>query len=188
MSLATTPVDRASWHVKDMAILAELRELMSLTGAEVALLGELHEAACAITAQLASAFYDRLMRHTNTAAYLANTSLDQRHETIGQWFAEIFGGVYDDAYIAKRLTIGRVHVRIGLPVRYPLAMLDVVMQYGEQVARQSDRPEQALQAFHKVLALDVAIFNQAYEDNQIAHLAELVGGERLARLLLTGMA
>ena len=43
-------------------------------------------------------------------------------------------------------------------------------------------------AFRKVLALDVAVFNQAYEDNQIEHLAELVGGKRLARLLLTGGA
>lgn len=36
-----------------------------------------------------------------------------------------------------------------------------------------------------MLALDVAIFNQAYEDYQLRHLAELVGGERLARRLLT---
>lgn len=41
-------------------------------------------------------------------------------------------------------------------------------------------------AFRKVLALDVAVFNQAYEDNQLQHLSELVGGERLARLLLSG--
>jgi hypothetical protein len=60
------------------------------------------------------------------------------------------------------------------------------MPFGEQVARQSNQPEAALTAFHKVLALDVAIFNQAYEDNQLRHLAELVGGERLARRLLTG--
>jgi len=81
---------------------------------------------------------------------------------------------------------GRVHVRIGLPVRYPLAMLDVVMKFGEQVARQSTHPEAAVAAFRKVLALDIGIFNQAYENNQLLHLAEMVGGERLARRLLTG--
>jgi hypothetical protein len=189
MTLATiAPTGRASWQIKDTAVLAELRQLMDVTDAEAALLGTLQDAARAITPQLATAFYDRLMRHANTADYLANTSLNQRHQTIGQWFAGIFGGSYGDEYVAKRLVIGQVHVRIGLPVRYPLAMIDVVMEYGEQVTRQSTQPEQALAAFRKLLALDVAIFNQAYEDNQIAHIAELVGGERLARLLLTGAA
>jgi len=189
MSFATiAPIDRASWKIKDAAVLSELRELMALTSAEGALLGQLREVALAVTPQLATAFYDRLMRHANTADYLASTSLDQRHQTIGQWFVEIFGGDYDSEYVAKRLLIGQVHVRIGLPVRYPLAMLDVVMQYGELVARQSPQPDAAVAAFRKLLALDVAIFNQAYEDNQITHIADLVGGERLARLLLTGAA
>jgi hypothetical protein len=35
------------------------------------------------------------------------------------------------------------------------------------------------------LALDIAVFNQAYEDTQLKHLAEMVGNERLARRLLT---
>jgi hypothetical protein len=65
-------------------------------------------------------------------------------------------------------------------------MLDVVMPFGEQVARTSPEPERATAAFRKVLALDVAIFNQAYEHEQLKHLADLVGGERLARRLLTG--
>ena len=71
-------------------------------------------------------------------------------------------------------------------MRYPLAMLDVVMPFGELIARTSPSPDAAVSAFRKVLALDVAIFNQSYEDNQLKHLAELVGGERLARRLLTG--
>ena len=48
------------------------------------------------------------------------------------------------------------------------------------------RPDAAVAAFRKALARDIAIFNQAYENNQLQHLAEMVGGERLARRLLTG--
>lgn len=178
----------SAWQLTDTAVLAELRELMGLTEAEVALLASMHDAARAVVPQLAEAFYVRLMRHQLTADYLANTSLDARHRTISQWFLDLFSGSYDDQYVAKRITIGKVHVRIGLPVRYPLAMLDVVMEYGDQVAERSAQPALARAAFRKVLALDVAVFNQAYEDNQIEHLAELVGGKRLARLLLTGGA
>ena len=65
-------------------------------------------------------------------------------------------------------------------------MLDVIMPYGEQTAAKSPQPEVAIRAFRKVLALDVALFNQAYENNQLHHLSDLVGGERLALLLLTG--
>ena len=84
---------------------------------------------------------------------------------------------------SKRLAIGEIHVRIGLPVRYPLAMIDVITAYGDRVASEAANPEVTTAAFRKVLALDVAVFNQAYEDNQLQHLSELVGGERLARLL-----
>jgi hypothetical protein len=99
----------------------------------------------------------------------------------------MFTGPYDSSYAQKRMKIGKIHVKIGLPVRYPLAMLDVIMSFGEQVTQQSAQPEAALVAFRKVFALDVAVFNQAYETSQLEHLADLVGGERLARLLLTGV-
>jgi hypothetical protein len=176
----------ASWSVKDTDILHELGEMLGLTLEEQALLGALHSAAQESAPALLDAFYGRLLNHRNTAEYLERASMERLHSAVSDWFADIFSGKYDEAYTQKRLKIGQVHVRIGLPVRYPLAMLDVIMPFGEQVAKTSSQPAKALAAFRKVLALDIAIFNQAYEDNQLKHLSELVGGERLARLLLTG--
>jgi len=178
--------DRASWLVKDTAILSELITLVGLSADEAALLGGLQSQALAAAPALLDAFYGRLFRHQNTAEYLEGVSMERLHAMVSEWFADIFSGKYDQAYALKRLRIGQIHVRIGLPVRYPLAMLDVVMQYGECVARRRPQPDAAVAAFRKALALDIAIFNQAYEDNQIQHLAEIVGGERLARRLLTG--
>jgi hypothetical protein len=180
--------DRTSWQVKDAAILDELVSLMGLTADEAAALKGLKSQALEAAPALLDMFYGRLFKHPNTAEYLEGVSMDRLHTMVAEWFADIFSGVYDHAYVQKRLNIGQVHVRIGLPVRYPLAMLDVIMPVGENVARKSAQPELALTAFRKVLALDIAIFNQAYEDNQLSHLAELVGGERLARLLLSGAA
>jgi hypothetical protein len=178
--------ERASWLVKDTAILSELITLLNLSADEAALLGSLQPQALAAAPALLDAFYGRLFKHQNTAEYLEGVSLDRLHTMVGEWFADIFSGKYDEAYAKKRLQIGQVHVRIGLPVRYPLAMLDIIGPFGESIAQKSAKPDQAVTAFRKVLALDIAIFNQAYEDNQLAHLAELVGGERLARLLLSG--
>lgn len=178
--------DRSSWQVKGESILGELVALMSLTKEDAALLGALHGAAKAAGPAMTKVFYDRLFSHDNTSEYLQGAPMTRLHSMVGDWFSDLFGGTYDEAYASKRLTIGQIHVRIGLPVRYPLAMLDVVMPFGEEVSKQSADPAKALAAFRKVLALDVAIFNQAYEDNQLHHLADLVGGERLARRLLAG--
>jgi hypothetical protein len=178
--------DRASWQIKDEAILPELVSLMGISSAEAQLLGNLSAQARATAPKMTEAFYQRLLAYENTAEYFEGISSDRMHSMLGTWFEQLFDGVYDETYARRRMLIGQIHVQIGLPLRYPLAMMDVIMQFGEDVAQQSSEPEAALVAFRKVLALDVAIFNQAYEDNQIKHLSELVGGERLARLLLAG--
>jgi hypothetical protein len=178
--------DRTSWLVKDADVLSELVTLMGLTAKEASLLSSLQAQAREAAPAMLEMFYGRLFNHANTAEYLQGVSMDRLHTMVGDWFAEIFNGTYDAVYAQKRLKIGKIHVQIGLPVRYPLAMLDVIIPVGEAIAQKSAQPEQAATAFRKVLALDIAIFNQAYEDNQLAHLAELVGSERLARRLLAG--
>jgi hypothetical protein len=178
--------DRKSWNVKEAQIHEELADLMHLSDDEKARLAALHDAALDRAPAMAQDFYDRLLSRENTREYFEGLPMDALHGTISQWFADIFAGTYDEAYVAQRLEIGRVHVRIGLPVRYPLAMLDIVTQHGEAICAAADDPEAAREAFHKALALDIAVFNQAYEDNQLKHLAELVGGERLARRLIMG--
>lgn len=179
-------MERASWLIKDEAALDELVQLMNLGAAEATLLKELEPHARSHGPSLTKNFYDRLFAHPQTAEYLKDVSIDRLHGMVQQWFVGLFCGDYTADYARRRLRIGEIHVKIGLPVRYPLAMLDVIMPFGEQIAMESSQPEAAKAAFRKVLALDVAVFNQAYEDNQLRHLADLVGGERLARRLLAG--
>jgi hypothetical protein len=178
--------ERASWQIKDEATVDELISLMNLSAEEKTLMNSLAGPAAEIAPEMTNAFYERLFQHQQTAEYLEGVGMERLHSMVAQWFIELFSGTYDQDYARRRMAIGQIHVRIGLPVRYPLAMLDVVMPFGETIAQQSNRPEEAVKAFRKVLALDVAIFNQSYEDNQLRHLAELVGGERLARRLLSG--
>lgn len=178
--------ERKSWSVTDEEVHRELAAMLDLSDDEKAILASLEGAAKAASAGVAKAFYERLMVRENTAEYFAGQDMEARHATVATWFEELFTGRYDDTYAAKRLEIGAVHVRIGLPVRYPLAMMDLILEQGEKLASTHERPEEAQRAFRKVFALDVAIFNHAYEHNQLRHLAQLVGGERLARRLLTG--
>lgn len=177
--------DRTSWTVKDTALLPELVALIGITHDEAALLRAHSEQARQAGPELITLFYGRLFGHGATAEYLHGVAMERLHSMVADWFVELFSGQYDEAYVQRRLAIGHIHVRIGLPVRYPLAMLDLVLTFGRRIVQQSDQPEQALAAFEKIISLDVALFNQAYEDHQLNHLARLVGNERLARRLLT---
>jgi hypothetical protein len=178
---------RLSWQVKDEAVMQELVTLLGITDEERAALGALKNKAIEVAPQMTKDFYDRLFSQQNTSEYFEGVSMERLHSMVADWFIELFSGQYDTRYAQKRLGIGKIHVQIGLPVRYPLAMLDVVMDHGTKAVNSAAAdPELTAKAFHKVLSLDVAIFNQAYEDNQLEHLSSFVGGERLARLLLSG--
>jgi hypothetical protein len=177
---------RASWKVKGEDILHELVSMMNITAEEMTLLGGLSAQARQVAPEMTEAFYERLFKHQNTSEYFEGVLMERLHSMVADWFVELFNGNYDTAYAQKRLGIGKIHVQIGLPVRYPLAMLDVVLPFGERIVQQSPKPAVAATGFRKVLALDVAIFNQAYEDSQLHHLSELIGGESLARLLMSG--
>ena len=179
--------ERKSWSIEDEDILDELAEMMELTENEKELLANLENAAEDQADAMTDDFYGRLMDHENTAEYFEGLDTDD-HDFVAPWFVDLFSGDYDADYVAQRLKIGKIHVQIGLPVRYPLSMIDVIMEHGEEVTSQSNEPEKAREAFQKLLSLDIAIFNQAYENRQLEHLADLVGGERLARRLLTGGA
>ena len=178
--------DRRSWGIKDVAICSELLSLADLTDAQQAMLHSLAPMAQSNSAAMVQAFHGRLLAHEHTKEYLAEKNVAHIGEMVAAWYEDLFRGPFDHDYARKRIAIGKTHVRIGLPVRYPIAMLDVVMKYGQAVCDRHESPAEAFVAFQKVLSIDVAIFSQAYEDNQLQHLADLVGGERLARRLLAG--
>ena len=178
--------DRKSWEIRDEAILSDLVALMGLTDDEKQALAASKSHAEEIAPELITAFYDRLLSHENTAEYFnGNGAVEHLRGTLENWFIQLFSGDYGTDYVNSRLTIGKTHVRIGLPVRYPLAMMDVLVQYGERIAGMNGNAEVTANAFRKLAALDIAIFNQAYENEQLDHLSEVVGNERLARRLLT---
>lgn len=179
--------ERQSWKIKDEAVYEDLVNLMGVTDEDVELLKALKPEAEKHTREMTEDFYSRLLSHEMTKEYFEGRDMEHFHEMTGNWFLELFSGNYDQNYVKRRLIIGHVHVKIGLPVRYPLAMIDIINTHGEKVAETSSNPSKAKEAVRKVTALDIAVFNQAYEDNQLSHLVELVGNERLARRLLQGM-
>ncbi len=179
--------ERTSWAIKDEAVYDDLAQLMNVTDEDTTLLKELYSEAEKRKREMTDDFYDRLFAHEMTKEYFEGKDMERLHQMIGDWFLDLFRGNYGTEYVKHRLNIGHIHVKIGLPVRYPLAMIDIINSHGESIAETSSNADRAKEAVRKVTALDIAIFNQAYEDNQLSHLVELVGNERLARRLLQGL-
>ncbi len=160
---------------------------MNLTNGEVEILKQLQPEAEKQANKMTKDFYDRLFAHELTKEYFEGRDMERLNQMIADWFIELFSGKYDEGYVKQRLNIGYIHVKIGLPVCYPLAMIDIITTHGQNIAETSSNPIKAKAAVQKVTALDIAIFNQAYEDNQLHHLVELVSNEWLARRLLQGI-
>ncbi len=177
---------RKSWDIKGAELFHDLMTLVNLTVEERSALLELHPKAVEAAPAMAESFYERLMAHPETAEYFAGQDLTTRKKTAGDWFAAIFSGQTDEEYIRARLHIGMVHVKVGVPVRYPIAMMDLIMEHGHRVCAGSANPQLAIRAFNKMLNIDIAIFNQAYEDTELQNIAKLVGeNELLARRILS---
>lgn len=177
--------DYNNGEIKDEAILDDLIKLLDLTPTEKEILASLQATARIIAPALSEAFYDRLFTYPLTAKYLAD-QIEKRKELLAEWFVQLFSGHYDRDYIHHRLKIGRFQVQTGLPIRYPLAIIDLIVEFGLVITEQSSHPEHAAAALRKLLALDIAIFNQAYEDTQLEYLAKIMGHAHLARRILSG--
>ena len=46
----------------------------------------------------------------------------------------VFSGTYDEAYFERDATIGRVHVRVGLPQRYMFTAMALIRVALERIA------------------------------------------------------
>ncbi|WP_309398613.1 protoglobin domain-containing protein [Cerasicoccus maritimus] len=179
-------MDRAAWKITSDETCAELIEILELSDEECQSLAALKPEAEKIALSMSEDFHARLLKFDNTKEYFEGIDVKVIDRALADWFIDLFTGVYDETYAKKRIKIGEVHFKIGLPVRYPLAMLDIVQEHSQKLLDASADPVVANRAFRKILSLDISVFNQAYENEQLKNLAEMVGGTRLARRLLTG--
>jgi hypothetical protein len=178
--------EKLSWAVKDEAMCDELISILGLTADEIALVKAMEPLAKDHAPAMVKEFHSRLLATENTKQYFEKSDVNHVGKMVGIWFERLFSGNYDAEYAKSRIKIGLVHAHIGLPVRYPLAMLDVIQKAAMMMCDKQPDPAASRLAFYKILSLDVAIFSSAaYEDSQLRKLSELVGSERLARRLLT---
>ena len=130
---------------------------------------------------LTDAFYERLGAEPTTAALIAGR-VDALKATHARWMAGLFAGEYGDDYLADRLRIGQVHVRVGVPPWWVEAVFSFLRGAGvDLLDRRVPDPERRgalICSFFRILDLDLLLINLAYGEERLDRLCAFTGMSR----------
>jgi signal transduction histidine kinase len=131
-------------------------------------------------------FYAEILRHPQTSSVITGgqPQIARLKATLLGWLRELVSGQYDAAYVQRRWKVGYRHVEIGLDQVYTnvaLSRLRLGLTHRLTAAWLGPAEDLAatLSAFHRLLDLDLAIIEDAY---QAACAARLQQSERLAAI------
>jgi signal transduction histidine kinase len=133
-------------------------------------------------------FYDEIERHPNARKVITGgaAQIERLKGTLNQWIRELFTGRYDVAYVERRWKVGWRHVEIGLDQVYSNVALSRLRTGLTRAVQEtwshsdSDHElEESIQSLNKLLDLDLAIIEDAYQEE---HVIRLQRSERLATL------
>jgi signal transduction histidine kinase len=135
---------------------------------------------------LIDGFYDEIGRHPDALKVITGgqAQIDRLKGTLIGWLRDLLGGVYDDAYVERRWRVGWRHVEIGLDQVYTnvaLSRIRIGLSQALQEGWEGDRVsrEAAVRSLNRLLDLDLAIIEDAYQHE---YMTRLQRAERLATL------
>jgi two-component system, NtrC family, sensor kinase len=135
---------------------------------------------------LVNDFYAEIERHPAARKVITGgqAQIDRLKGTLTRWIRELLAGSYDAEYVARRWRVGGRHVDIGLEQVYTNVALSRLRSGLIDGLCRSWRNDlqgltEAVQAFNKLLDLDLAIIEDAYQSEYTARLQRT---ERLATL------
>ncbi len=153
-----------------------LGALAGLTPLEVQLLAEVKPYATAVAQSFQETVFSRLLHNL---LYVSPIEYKLGKAALEKWFVHLFQApaepIENDSRDETKAIPhpSRLHRKSGIPFRYVLSVLEIILKYGRRVTQHSTEPEQAYNAFQKVLGLEFAR-NQVYEEMYISHLSELM--------------
>ncbi|MBS0266062.1 MAG: PAS domain-containing sensor histidine kinase [Planctomycetes bacterium] len=131
-------------------------------------------------------FYDEIARHPDARQVITGgqPQIERLKATLHTWVTELFSGVYDEDYVAKRWRVGHRHVEIGLNQVYANAALGRLRRGLEavlatQLSHDAARLNALRQSLMTLLDLDLAIIGDAYQSEFTAKQQRM---ERLATI------
>jgi signal transduction histidine kinase len=131
-------------------------------------------------------FYDEIERHPDARKVITGgpAQIERLKGTLVQWIRDLLAGRCDAGYVARRWRVGWRHVEIGLDQVYTNVALSrlrtgLVRALNESWRGDPEALKETIRSLHKLLDLDLAIIEDAY---QAEYAARLQRTERLATL------
>ncbi len=131
-------------------------------------------------------FYAEIEQHPEARKVITGgpAQIERLKGTLVRWIRDLLGGKYDADYVARRWRVGWRHVEIGLDQVYTNVALSrlrtgLVRALHEAWSGHPTILKETVRALNKLLDLDLAIIEDAY---QAEYMARLQRSERLATL------
>ncbi len=143
----------------------EMKAYIGFSDEDAALLRDMSPHVVPHLVELTDHFYEVVLRFPGAARVLVDPDRVTRlKHTLQRWAAELLNGPHDHAYYDRRLKIGEVHVRVGLPQHYmftamSVARSDIVEIYEREAGPLSTAHHKAL---CRVTDLELAIMLESF--------------------------
>ena len=142
-------------------------------------------------------FYQEIKRHPDAARVITggDAQISRLMDSLKTWLCESMQGRSDVAYVTRRWNIGLRHAEIGLNPAYTAAAMSrlrngIVSILAANISNSSAELAPVVQSFNKLLDLDLAIIQDAYESEYLRRerLAEHERSEVKFRMLVEAAA
>jgi heme-based aerotactic transducer len=161
---------------------------IGITEADLHLLKSKSEAFNLIVSSLVDELYKQIIEEPELLRIIEqHSTLDRLKETQQWYFLSMASGVIDEAFIERRLLIGKIHSHIGLTTNWYLGTyilyLDLATAHFERILPNEWKP--VIHALSKMFNLDSQLVLEAYEFDEKAKIENLLEKQNH---LLTGVS
>jgi signal transduction histidine kinase len=120
-------------------------------------------------------FYDAIRRDPDAEAVLTGgaAQVQRLKTTLHEWLTALLEGPRDEAYVASRSRIGRIHVRINLSQEYMLTAVNRVRVGLRHIATArlaSDEVPGTIDAIDRALDVDLALMLDTYREDSLTRV------------------
>ncbi len=164
---------------------ASMQRYVGWTDSDAARVAALWPLVAPYAKSLIEDFYAEIQLHPDASRVITGgqAQIERLSQTLREWLAQLFSGKYDVDYIARRWRVGYRHVEIGLEQRFTSLAISRLRTGIKQAlcASWSGSPEElaaALGSVNKLLDLDHALIQDAYEFEYVRRQRQFERGER----------
>lgn len=131
------------------------KAFLALTAEDEELLTDIRDLAREYADPVIEDFYRHLLSFDETAAFFSDPrTLEHVKRMQKEYFLRLTDGEYDENYVENRLSIGKIHERVGLPVKAYLGMYNFYLRaVANRLAEAYDTtdPERGRAIFHSLM-------------------------------------